>query len=1305
MGWVCVGEVKRFEMKLITILLVIILKSAFNLNAQELKLGLPKGHYAWSSILSANFSNDGKYVLTSSNYNDTYFWNAETGKNYFQLYGHNSCAHEAIFSNNGEYIATRSCDGKVILWDKNTGDFINELQTKSPVTFFKFSPDDRYILTTYNYNMLALWDIQKNNITCKIRNQSLWFLNPVKWRKKLEKGISYREEFKMHYEKNPVFSPKCTLLSISKKNKVKIIDIKSGKLVREIKGFKRVEFNQDSSLVCLSNKNKIQLRFGFFDSLVFEVKNSNSSNSLFSENGKMLLSSWNDSMYVWDVFTGRLINSIKSPAGQVLSAKFFAGDSRIFIVCSNQNAYLFDFKNNLIVQEFPNYGFDFRQKLKIYLDWDQALFINKELQTCGYELPWPSNVSTDQRRYIVTCKDSAFNIWNSYNGSLTLHIKERTALQNLIFNPDTTKILSFSLDTNFVKIYSLENINPSLSLKPHNGGVRINKFYSKNGKTGFISSSGKGKVVFVDLLSGKIISEILQDDVFDIEANNSILMLYSQSQISLYSIDSLKNLRTFYTKKYFRGGGIIGDKYWLTKGPFTITRNLNQKKNSLPRIQFEFKLPRAIFLAYTHPFEFFKMTDFISSSYIVERDYRTTSSMVWSKTAIFRHKNVLSLDQSPNNDFLATGADDGSIKLWKRGGKYITNFSGHKLGLLDLKFSSDSQLLFSSSNDKTIRIWDINSRKCIDTLISNSLVVEIEIYENNNYLLASYDDGSIGIWDILQGKELIRSYYFNGDPDKWVHIHPSGLFDASESAMEMMYWIRGDEIIDFSQLKDRYWLPGLWSKVMLNQSLPEVGTMNNLKLYPEVKLSKIDNSKINIELKKRDGGYGEVKILLNGKEIAKDARGSNFDSDALQQELIFNFENHPFLKNGENKIEVVAYSENGIASRGVEVSLIHKEIDTIQPSLFALVIGVSDFANSSMNLKFPNTDAHAISNAIELGAKNLFNENYKIYTITSDLNTLPNKENIKNAMTEIASKAKSSDILLLYLAGHGINTNGDFYFLTADAKSANSDAYQDLQILQSTAISTSEWVEWINCIPALKQVMIIDACGSGKAVENLVSSRDIEPSQRKAIDRMKDRTGMFILSGCAADAYSYESSQYGHGILTYTLLQGMKGAALKQEEYLDVASLFNYSREVVPRLAEGIGGMQVPQMLVPKNGSFDIGQLTQNDQIKIPLMNPKIVFVRSSFQESNELEDKLNLSEFLDQRLLELSENDINSKFVFFDRRSYPDGIKITGGYQISDGSITLRFKIRSGSIVKEYTINGENTSQLIDQIIQIISK
>jgi WD40 repeat protein len=1291
-------------MRLFCKVLILILSFVIYCNAQELKLGLPKGHYGSSSILSANFSNDGKYVLTSSNSNDTYCWNVETGKNYFQLYGHNSCAHEAIFSNNGMYIATRSCDGKVILWDKNTGSFIKELQTKSPVTFFKFSPDDKYILTTYNYNMLALWDIQQNNMDFKITYPSLWFLNPLKWHKMLENGISYREEFKMHYEKNPVFCSNSSSLSIANKKAVKIFDIHSGKLVKRIKHFNRVEFNRDSSYVCLSNDDKIQLRFGYFDSLVFEVKNSNSSNSLFSENGKMLISSLNDSMYVWDVYTGRLIRSIKCPEGKILTAKFYAEDSRIFTLCSNQSAYLMDFHNDSIIQEFTNYGFDIKNKLKFFLDWDQALFIKKELRTCGYELPWPSNIGSGQRKYIVTCNDSTFNILNSFNGVLKNQIFERTVFQNLIINPDVSKIVSFSLDTNFVKIHSLVDTNTSISLKPHNGGIRSNKFYSKNGKTGFISSTGQGKVVLIDFFSGKITNEILQDEVLEIEANNSSFMLESINQISLYSFDSLNNFRSFSAKKYFRGGGIINNQYWISKGPFTITRNFLENKISLIKIQIDFVLLRSIFWGYMHPFEFLKLTDPNNSKY-EERDYRKTYSHVRSKFTIFRHKKVTHIALSPNNKFLVTGADDGSIKIWRKFGRYIRTIDAHELVITALAFSSDSKIFLSASLDNKIYLWETESGKCLDTLNCNSPVVNIEVQPTRRYIIVSYDDGSIGIWDLIKGIELIRSYYFNGDPDKWVHIHPSGLFDASESAMEMMYWIRGDEIIDFSQLKDRYWLPGLWSKVMLNQMLPDVGSMNNLKLYPEVKLSKIDNSKINIELKKRDGGYGEVKILLNGKEIAKDARGVDFDANAVEQELILNVENHPFLKNGQNKIEVVAYSENGIASRGVEVSLIHQEIATAQPNLYALVIGVSDFANSKMNLKFPNADAHAISNALELGAQNLFPDRYCIYTIISDSTSTPNKENIKKVFDEIAKKANSEDILVLYIAGHGINTNGEFYFLTADAKSANSDAYQDIQILQSTAISTSEWVEWINSIPALKQVMIIDACGSGKAVENLLSSRDIEPSQRKAIDRMKDRTGMFILSGCAADAYSYESSQYGHGLLTYTLLQGMKGAALNEEEYLDVASLFNYSREVVPQLAEGIGGTQVPQMLIPKNGSFDIGQLKQNDQIKIPLMNPKIVFVRSSFQESNELEDKLNLSEFLDQRLLELSENDINSKFVFFDRRSYPDGIKITGGYQISDGSITLRFKIRSGSIVKEYTINGENTSQLIDQIIQIISK
>ena len=151
-----------------------------------------------------------------------------------------------------------------------------------------------------------------------------------------------------------------------------------------------------------------------------------------------------------------------------------------------------------------------------------------------------------------------------------------------------------------------------------------------------------------------------------------------------------------------------------------------------------------------------------------------------------------------------------------------------------------------------------------------------------------------------------------------MHLHPSGLFDASPEAIKLMYWVKDCEIIEFSQLKDRYWLPGLWGKVMSGKELPRVQNMQKLKLYPEVAVNIIDEHMLSVDLIKRDGGYGAVKIFLNGKEINQDARGANFDPDQDKQTLKIDIKGHPYLKEGENKITVIAASENGINSRGVD---------------------------------------------------------------------------------------------------------------------------------------------------------------------------------------------------------------------------------------------------------------------------------------------------------------------------------------------------------------------------------------------------
>ena len=79
----------------------------------------------------------------------------------------------------------------------------------------------------------------------------------------------------------------------------------------------------------------------------------------------------------------------------------------------------------------------------------------------------------------------------------------------------------------------------------------------------------------------------------------------------------------------------------------------------------------------------------------------------------------------------------------------------------------------------------------------------------------------------------------------------------------------------------------------------------------------------------------------------------------------------------------------------------------------------------------------------------------------------------------------------------------------------------------------------------VEQVLILDTCRSGRKVEKLTEKRDVPGSQVRALERVKERTEVHVLAGCAADSVSYEASRYGQGILTYSLLLGMRGAKLR----------------------------------------------------------------------------------------------------------------------------------------------------------------
>src|SRR5262249_18810899 len=139
-----------------------------------------------------------------------------------------------------------------------------------------------------------------------------------------------------------------------------------------------------------------------------------------------------------------------------------------------------------------------------------------------------------------------------------------------------------------------------------------------------------------------------------------------------------------------------------------------------------------------------------------------------------------------------------------------------------------------------------------------------------------------------------------------------------------------------------------------------------------------------------------------------------------------------------------------------------------------------------------------------------------------DADHRPTRENMLHALAALqdAKQVKPTDILVVYLAGHGINSTGNddsFYYLTCEAQNGN---LSDPQVRQKCAISDQELTQSISKSPALKQVMILDTCHSGRLVEDLSKQRDVPSNQERALERLKDRTGLHILAGCAADSGS-----------------------------------------------------------------------------------------------------------------------------------------------------------------------------------------
>ena len=689
---------------------------------------------------------------------------------------------------------------------------------------------------------------------------------------------------------------------------------------------------------------------------------------------------------------------------------------------------------------------------------------------------------------------------------------------------------------------------------------------------------------------------------------------------------------------------------------------------------------------------------------------------------------------SPDSLLIATD-DDGGLKLWAADGKLRQEW---KSGAFDatisaLAFSPDSKKILVGYQNGLAKLWNIDGT-LLQTLTGHSGQVLAAAFSSDGaFAITGSDDNTAKVWDTATGEQVVSLIAL--DTEDWVAITPRGFFDASPGALEGMYYVSGLEIIALKQLKGRYYKPGLVQKLLglEREEVTGAAALDTVSLFPEAALD-LDGDQLSITLTPRNGGIGEVKVLVNQREVVADANPER------QLKITVGLAPHQglCLPGQENIVSVVTRNAGGwlasqpytipwkptafVAARGETDNSAPSPafVSVTDPNLYILCVGTSKYEGQGLSLTFPDKDAQYMKEALESAGNRLLKETtgkvqaHLLNTDPAVAEKAPSKENIRASLREIGRQARAEDILVLYFSGHGITFGaGDdntFYYLTKDVVSMD---LKDDEMRNNYAISVDTLTEWIKGVKALKQVLIFDACNSGRAVKEISSAKkSLNTDQILALDRMKDRTGTYILSGSAANAVSYEASQYGQGLLTFSLLEGMANPeVLLDKKIVDVTRLFQHAIDEVPELAESIGGIQKPEMALPEGGaSIYIGMV--DETVKIPLARKKPVFINSNFLNLNAGFDDISLNDQMATFFKEITARGPNADIVFIDASKYKEGYQLNGFYTDTGGKISLNgVVVKGGQKVDAFTAEGSKNdmpglaSKVMQAALEVISR
>lgn len=548
----------------------------------------------------------------------------------------------------------------------------------------------------------------------------------------------------------------------------------------------------------------------------------------------------------------------------------------------------------------------------------------------------------------------------------------------------------------------------------------------------------------------------------------------------------------------------------------------------------------------------------------VRRDGTTLHRIANDASSGFLHAAFTLLSDDRH---LVTGGSDGTLTLHDRetGGYVTTLADGHTGEIHAMAEAPRAGLLVTGSDDQTLKLWNLKTRRLVATFFFAG--GEFIVWVPQGYYYSSPDGDALVGWHVNQGPgsearyvraRQLKQYLFSPEIVRRALI----LADAEAAVRDL----RGVDT-ELDRLLGRR--PPEFQARVVEGDAPREG-------YVAVEI---------IGAAEAGAGVAEFTVTANDRRIdGFETRAvAGGDADRIVIEVP--------VQPGENEISIAGLNEFGyLTERSVKAIGRMRDAGRAAGTLFVVAIGVEDYpflpracGGRSCDLAFPVDDAAEFLRLVDQRTRPLYREMKTLVfanaealagtraaretSLFADVRE-PESDLILDEIEDFLAQAGPDDTTILFVAGHGINIDEDYYFIPTDGRQREPDRWQ-----------RSSLVDWETIQRAVerargRRLMLVDTCHAGNSF-NPRLEKDAEDAR------------IIVFSATAANNTAAELPELGHGVFTHALLQGLKGGADPAGDGVRLLSLADFVDREVRRLT---AARQVPEYYISKVDNFVVAR-------------------------------------------------------------------------------------------------------------------